>query len=222
VKHSLKGKMMSTKLSLSIAFVLIALAALIGAALFNQLPDPMPSHWNAAGQVDDTMSKPWGVFFLPLFTAGLTLLLAAVPAIDPLKANIAKFRSLYNLFIVGFVVFMLYVYGLTLAAALGANFNMTLMLLPMMGLLFIGLGYFMKSIKRNYFIGIRTPWTLSSDEIWDKTHALGAKTFIAGGIAILLSAFLDEAGLWLMLPALLLAALVPIVYSYLLFARQEK
>lgn len=213
---------MSNKLTLILAFSLILAAAVVGLALYGQLPDPMPSHWNAAGEVDGYMSRFWGVFLLPLVTAGLTLLLFAVPFIDPLKANIAKFRRIYNAFIVGFVVYMLYVYGLTLAASLGYRFNMTLMLLPVMGLLFIGIGYLIKNAKRNFFIGIRTPWTLSSDTVWEKTHALGAKIFIASGVVILVSAFLGEIGIWLMLAVLLVAILVPVVYSYILFAQEER
>lgn len=217
-----KREKMSTKLSLSLSFVLIVLAALVGMLFYTQLPDPMPSHWNAAGQIDDFMPKFWGVFLMPLLTAALTALLTAIPAIDPLKANIAQFRGLYNAFIVGFVVYMLYVYGLTLAAALGYSFNMTLMLLPVMGLLFIGIGYLMKSAKRNFFIGIRTPWTLSSDSVWDETHKLGAKTFMVSGVIIFLSAFLGEAGIWLMTTVLLIAVFVPVIYSYILFVRETK
>ncbi|PWH12458.1 MAG: hypothetical protein DDG60_13125 [Anaerolineae bacterium] len=211
---------MTTKTSLTLAFLLIALALAAGLLLSSQLPDPMPSHWNAAGEIDGYTSKALGIWLLPLMTAGLTLLLALIPLLDPLRANIDKFRPLYNLFIIGFVIYMLYVYALTLASALGWQFNMSVMLLPVMGLLFIGISFLLKNAKRNFFIGIRTPWTLSSDSVWEKTHALGAKTFLAGGLAILLSAFLGENGLWLMLIALMIAAFVPIVYSYILW-RQE-
>jgi len=213
---------MSTKLSITISFVLIAIAALVGLVLYAQLPDPMPSHWNAAGEIDGYMSRFWGVWLMPLTTLGFTLLLAAVPAIDPLKANIEKFRGLYNAFIIGFVVYMLYVYGLTLAASLGYLFNMTYMLLPVVGLLFIGISFLLEKAKRNFFIGIRTPWTLSSDEVWEKTHKLGAQTFRIGGALVIVSAFLGESGFWLMMIALLVAALVPVVYSYVVFARLEK
>ncbi|MEZ0396546.1 MAG: SdpI family protein [Anaerolineales bacterium] len=213
---------MSNKLTLIVTSILILAALGVGLVLYAQLPDPMPSHWNAAGEVDGYMSRFWGVFLMPLVTVGLTLLLFAVPYLDPLKANIAKFRGLYNAFIVGFVAYMLYVYGLTLAASLGYRFNMTLMLLPVMGLLFIGIGYLLKSAKRNFFIGIRTPWTLSSDTVWEKTHQLGAKLFIASGLLIVVSAFLGERGIWLMLAVLMIALFVPIVYSYILFAREER
>ncbi len=211
---------MTTKTSLIISFVLIAVAAIVGLVLWNQLPDPMPSHWNAAGEVDGYMSKFWGVWMMPLMTLGITLLLAAVPAIDPLKANIEKFRGLYNAFIIGFVAYMLYVYGLTLAAALGYQFNMTYMLLPVIGLLFIGISFLIEKAKRNFFIGIRTPWTLVSDSVWEKTHKLGAQTFRIGGALVIVSAFLGESGLWLLMVALLFAALIPVVYSYIAW-RQE-
>lgn len=211
---------MSTKISLFICFILIAISISAGVLLSARLPDPMPSHWNAAGQVDGYTSKFLGIWLLPLATLGLTLLLAFIPAIDPLKANIEQFRGLYNAFIIGFVVYMLYVYALTLLAALGYQFNMTMMMLPAMGLLFIGIGYLMQNAKRNFFIGIRTPWTLSSDYVWDETHKLGAKTFMVGGVLVIVSAFLGLNGIWLMLVALLGAALIPVVYSYLLFARK--
>jgi uncharacterized membrane protein len=213
---------MSTKLTIILSFILIIIATGVGLTLSAQLPDPMPSHWNAAGQVDGYMTKVWGIFMMPLVTAGLTLLLVFVPQIDPLRANIAQFRSLYNLFIVGFVAYMLYVYALTLLASLGYDFNMTLMLIPAMGLVFIGIGYMMKSAKRNFFIGIRTPWTLSSDTIWDETHKLGAKMFMGSGAVVFLSAFLGESGVWLMMAALFAAVLVPIVYSYVLWKRENK
>jgi uncharacterized membrane protein len=213
---------MSTKTSLTISFILIAVAAAAGLILSSQLPDPMPSHWNAAGEVDGYMSKFWGVWLMPLMTLGITLLLAAVPAIDPLKANIEKFRGLYNVFIIGFVAYMLYVYALTLAASLGYQFNMTYMLLPVVGLLFIGISFLIEKAKRNFFIGIRTPWTLSSDEVWEKTHKLGAQTFRIGGVFTIVSAFLGENGFWLMMVGILFAALVPVVYSYFMFAKLEK
>lgn len=204
-----------------ISLVLIGLCLVVGVLLYPQLPDPMPSHWNAAGEVDGYMSKVWGVFLLPLITASLTLMLLVIPSIDPLKANIETFRRSYNVFIVGFVVFMLFVYGLTLAAALGWQFNMNYLLLPVMGVLLIGVGQLVKRAKRNYFIGIRTPWTLNSEQNWDATHTLGARMFTAAGIVTIFSAFLGEEGIWVMLAAVLVAAFVPILYSYLLWRREQ-
>lgn len=212
---------MTTRTTTIISLVLIAAAILAGALLWNRLPDPMPSHWNAAGEIDGYMSKFWGVFLMPIITIALLPLLLVIPHIDPLKANIAKFRNVYNLFIVGFVAYMLYIFALTLSAALGIPFNMTAMLMPVIGLFFIGVGYMIGKAKRNFFIGIRTPWTLSSETVWDETHKLGSKLFMLGGVVTLVSVFLGENGIWVLLAAALLAAFVPIIYSYILWRREN-
>lgn len=213
---------MSTRTTIFISVALIAIAILAGLLLWSRLPDPMPAHWNAAGEIDGYMSKFWGVFLIPIISIALAGLFLIIPNIDPLKANIAQFRAAFNWFIVVFMAYMLYVYALTLVAALGTPFNMTLMLLPAVGLLFIGMGYLMSGAKRNFFIGIRTPWTLSSDTVWDKTHKLGSKLFMLGGVVTILCAFLGESGIWIMLVAMLGASFVPIVYSYVLYQRETK
>jgi uncharacterized membrane protein len=212
---------MSTKTTITISLILIAIALLAGLILYSRLPESMPSHWNAAGQIDDTMPKFWGTFLMPIITVVLLGFFLLIPTIDPLKANIAKFRGIFNWFILAFVTYMLYVYALTLAASLGYPFNMTVMLIPVVGLLFIGVGYMTGKAKRNFFIGIRTPWTLSSETVWDETHKLGSKMFMFAGIVTILSAFLGETGVWLMMAALLAAAFVPIIYSYILWRREN-
>lgn len=213
---------MTTRTTTIISFILVAAATLAGILLWNRLPDPMPAHWNAAGEIDGYMSKFWGVFLVPIITVALLGLFLVIPHIDPLKANIANFIGIFNAFILAFVAYILYLYALTLFAALGIPFNMTIMLLPVVGLLFIGIGYMMGKAKRNFFIGIRTPWTLSSETVWDETHKLGSKLFMLGGAVTIVSAFLGETGIWIMLAAIFIAAFVPIVYSYVLYQRETK
>jgi uncharacterized membrane protein len=212
---------MTTRTTTIVSLVLIAAAVLAGVLLWNRLPDPMPSHWNAAGEIDGYVSKFWGIFLMPIVTVVLLGLFLVIPHIDPLKANIAKFIGVFNVFIVAFVAYMLYIYALTLAAALGIPFNMTSMLIPVVGLLFIGVGYMMGKAKRNFFIGIRTPWTLSSETVWDETHKLGSKLFMLAGAVTVVSAFLGENGVWLLIAALLIAAFIPIIYSYILWKREN-
>ncbi len=212
---------MSTKAATITAVTLVVLSFLVAIALYPIMPDPMPSHWNAAGEIDGYMSKFWGLFLMPLVTLGMLLLFIAIPRIDPLKANIAQFIESYNLMMVLLIVYMLYVYALTLFAALGYQFNMTTMLIPAMGILFIVIGFLIGKAKRNFFIGIRTPWTLSSDTVWAKTHALGKWTFIGAGIVSILSAFLGEDGFWAIMICIFAAAIIPIVYSYILWKREN-
>ena len=215
---------MSTKLTSIILIALIAIAIIAGAALWNQLPDQMASHWNANDQVNGTMPKFWGVFMMPLITLGMLALFLVVPNIDPLKANIAQFRETFNIFIILIIAFMLYVHGLTLAWSLGfTNFKMSAALLPFMGILFIGIGFVLRKAKRNFFIGIRTPWTLSSDNVWDKTHQLGSILFmVSGALAIIGGMFGGMTAFWFMFTPLIGSTLFLVIYSYIVYRDETK
>jgi uncharacterized membrane protein len=219
-----KGKRMNTKTTSIIVLTLVAFAVIAGAVLWNQLPDQMASHWDANDQVNGTMPKFWGVFLMPLITLGLFGLLSFIPNLDPLKANISQFRETFNLFIVFIAAFMLYIHTLTLLWSLGyTSFQMSSALLPAMGLLFIFVGYLLRKAKRNFFIGIRTPWTLSSDSVWNKTHQLGSKLFMLSGAVAFVGSFVGgmTAFLLLFIP-LFGSALFLIVYSYLLYRAETK
>lgn len=207
-----------------IVLTLIAVAVIAGVLLWDQLPEQMASHWNANDQVDGYMPKFWGVFLMPLITLGMFILFLVLPGIDPLKANVAQFRGAFNLFIVLITVFMLYIHGLTLAWSLGyQRFQMSSAMLPFMGILFIFVGYMLKQAKRNFFIGIRTPWTLSSDSVWDKTHQLGSVLFIASGAFAIVGSFFGGAtAMWLTLIPVMGSALFLMVYSYVLYQRETK
>ncbi len=215
---------MSTKLTTIIVLTMIILAVAAGLLLWNQLPDPMASHWNVNDEVDGYMPKFWGVFLMPLVSLGLFLLFLIIPNIDPNRANIAEFRESFNLFIVLFVVFMLYVHGLTLAWSLGyTGFRLSTMLLPAMGLLFIFIGFMLRRAKRNFFIGIRTPWTLSSDTVWEKTHRLGAVLFMASGVLAFIGGFFGGmTAFWMLFVPLIGSTLFLVVYSYVQYQREIK
>jgi uncharacterized membrane protein len=215
---------MTTKTTSIISIIMITIAIIAGAVLWNQLPDQMASHWNVNDQVDGTMPKFWGVFMMPLVTLGMMVLFLVIPNIDPLKANIVKFRESFNLFIVLIVAFMLYIHGLTLAWSFGyQDFKMSAAMLPFMGVLFIAIGFMLRKAKRNFFIGIRTPWTLSSDSVWDKTHQLGSILFmVSGAFAIVGGFFGGMAAFWMMFVPLLGSSLFLVVYSYVLYRSETK
>ncbi len=215
---------MSTRTTIIIASILIVLATLVGIALWPRLPDPMASHWDTNDQVNGYMSKFWGVFLMPLMTAGLVLFFLAIPKIDPLRANIAAFRDVFNLFIVLFTGFMVYIYILTLLWNLGyTGFNMSEAMLPALGVLFFFTGYLMRKAKRNFFIGIRTPWTLSSDRVWDETHRVGSVLFMIAGVLAFLGSFIGGVtAVWFILVPTMASALVTLVYSYVLYQRESK
>jgi uncharacterized membrane protein len=217
------GEKMSVRTTITLSLIAILAATIASALVYPRLPEMAASHWNAAGQVDGYMPRFWAAFLMPIISVGMLLLFLAIPALDPLKANITKFRSYYNAFIALIIVFMLFIHGVTLAWNLGYDqFNMANAVIPAVGVIFIFAGWMMAKAKRNFFIGIRTPWTLSNDIVWEETHKLGSKMFIGAGIITIISALFGESGFWIMFPVMMLAAFVPVVYSYILWRRISK
>lgn len=215
---------MSTRSTTIVVLLMIVGATFAGLLLWNRLPEQMASHWNINDQVDGYVSRFWGVFMLPLISLGMFLIFLAVPNIDPLKANIAQFREAFNLFIALITGFMLYLYTLTLLWSLGyTSFGMSRAMLPAMGLLFIFIGTMLRKAKRNFFIGIRTPWTLSSDKVWDETHRLGAVLFMISGVLAFIGAFFGgTTAFWLFFAPLIGSAIFLVIYSYVLYKQATK
>jgi len=215
---------MSTRTTTIIILLMLVIGTTAGLLLWNRLPDQMASHWDINDQVNGYMPKVWGVFLMPLIVLGMSVLFLVIPSIDPLKANIAQFRDAFNLFIVLIVAFMLYVHGLSLAWNLGYDdFKMSTSMLPAMGLLFIFIGFMLRKAKRNFFIGIRTPWTLSSDTVWDKTHHLGAVLFMASGVlAFIGGIFGGLTAFWFLFVPLIGSTVFLLVYSYVLYQQETK
>jgi uncharacterized membrane protein len=191
---------MSTRATIFTTIFLIAFAVAFSVFVFDKLPEQMASHWNTANQVDGYMSRFWGAYLMPIVSIGVLVIFLIIPSIDPLKANIAQFREYFNAFITLIVAFMVYMHILTMLWNLGNDqFNMGAAMLPALGLIFVFAGIMMRQAKRNFFIGIRTPWTLSSDYVWEKTHQAGSTLFIASGILALLGAFFDDQAIWFIL-----------------------
>ena len=161
-----------------------------GAAFYPHLPAQMASHWNAAGQVNGYMGRTWGVFLLPIIFAILAAMLAVIPRIDPRRENIAKFRRYYDYFLIVFSIFFYYIYILTLIWNIGYEFNLGGAIIPPIAALIYVIGMIMPHTEPNWFIGIRTPWTISSADVWRKTHKAGGWVFRACGITILFGTYI--------------------------------
>jgi len=214
---------MSTRNTIFAAIFLIAFAVAFSASVYGRLPEQMASHWNPANQVDGYISRFWGAFLMPVIAGAMLVLFLVIPSIDPLKANIAQFREYFNAFIVLVIVFLVYMHVLTILWNLGYDqFNMGTAMLPALGLLFIFAGIMMRKAKRNFFIGIRTPWTLSNDRVWDETHRLGSILFIVSGVLAMLGAFFGNYAIWFIMVPILGSTVFLLVYSYLLYQRETK
>ncbi|PJE57420.1 MAG: hypothetical protein COU82_02105 [Candidatus Portnoybacteria bacterium CG10_big_fil_rev_8_21_14_0_10_38_18] len=202
--------------------IIILISFAVGIYFYPQFPDKVASHWNARGEVDGYMSKFWGLFLMPIITLGLWLMFILIPKIDPLKKNIEKFRKYFDAFIVFIILFLFYIYVLTIFWNLGKTFDMGRAMVPAIGILFFYIGILLKYAKRNWFIGIRTPWTLSSDNVWDKTHKLGAKLFKIAAIITLLGLFFPKIAIWLAILPAILFAIYTFIYSYIVYKKEEK
>ena len=180
----------------------------------------MASHWNVQGKVDSYMSRFWSLFLMPIVSIGLFFLFILIPKIDPLKENIEKFRKYFDGFIVLMTEFLFYVYLLTVFWNLGLRFNMVQLMIPALGIVFYYCGILVENAERNWFIGIRTPWTLSSGAVWNKTHKIGGKLFkITGMIAFLAIFFPQYAILFVIIPVISVAVYT-IIYSYFEYQKQ--
>ena len=215
---------MNTRLTTIIVLIIIVGVTITGILLWNQLPEQMASHWNINDQVDGYMSKFWGVFLMPVISLAMFLLFLIIPSIDPLKANIAKFRETFNVFILLIFAFLIYLWKLSILWNLGyTNFKMSTSMLPALGLLFIFIGFMLRKAKRNFFIGIRTPWTLSSDNVWDETHRLGSILFMISGVLAIIGGFFSgTTAFWMLFAPLIGSTFFLLAYSYVLYQQETK
>ena len=200
---------------LIITSIIILLPILAGIALWDQLPDPMPSHWNAAGEVDGWSSKPFAVFGLPLILLAAQWLCMLGTCADPKKNNHPQKILHLVLWIIPVlsVVMHTFVYLITL----GYGVRMEVAMPILIGLIFAIIGNYMPKCKQNYTIGIKIPWTLNNEENWNKTHRFAGWLWTVCGILIMLTGFFG--GFWVFLPITILMVLAPVVYSYILHRR---
>jgi uncharacterized membrane protein len=203
-----------------LALVLVVAAFLMSALFYGRLPERIPSHWNVHGEVDSYSSKPLGAFLMPAVMAGLFLLLLALPAISPRGFRFESFRSVWGVLQSAILGLLLLMHGLMLSAAMGKPVDVTRSAEAGVGLLIAVLGNFLGKVSRNFFVGIRTPWTLASEEVWFRTHRLGGKLFVLAGLAMFVLA-LAGAGPLATTALLVAAALASVVASYFIYRRVE-
>ena len=206
-----------------VGLVLIAGMVIGGLAVYGQLPDQIPSHWNMQGEVDDWSGR-WTIFIAPTVGLLMMLLMTGLRRIDPRKAHYERFEGTFWIVINMIVAFMVVVQVITIGAALEWPLpDIDRILMGAAGVLFIGLGNYMPRVKSNWWMGIRTPWTLSSEAVWRSTHRLGGRMFVLGGAILLVSVVLPRpAGVAAFVVAVLLSAVVPAVWSYLAWRREQQ
>ena len=202
--------------------VVTALAAAVSVWAYPRLPETVATHWNLQGTPDGYSSRLWAVAMMPLLTLGLTGLFNVLPKIDPRRENYAKFLDSYWLIANAVLVFTGVADVLILANGLGYTVQVDRLLPLGVGLLFAFLGNYLTRVEPNWFVGIRTPWTLSSDAVWRKTHRTAGWLFVVGGLVIAAGAFAPR-GVFLPLfvATIVVVAGIPVVQSYILWKREQ-
>ena len=198
--------------ALIITSIITLLPILAGVLLWNQLPDPMPTHWNAAGEIDGWSSKPFAVFGLPFILVAAQWLCLLASGADPKKKNHSDKMIHLVLWIIP--VMSVVLHTITYLTALGYGVRMEVVMPVLMGLIFAIIGNYLPKCKQNYTIGIKIPWTLNNEENWNKTHRFAGWIWTFGGIAIMLTGFLGS--FWVFLFIALVMCFAPVIYSYLL------
>ena len=200
----------------------VALSGLVSLLAAPSLPANLVTNWGAAGEPNGTMPKALALWLFPALTAGLLVLFAVVPRLDPLRENIAEFRPYYDWFVVVFTAYMFVVHTGIVAFNLGYEFDFTSLILVAVAGLFYYSGVVLTHARQNWFVGIRTPWTLSSEEVWARTHALGGRLFKLTAVLTLFGLLFGDYALYFLLVPVLLTAAVTVVYSYYLYERIER
>ncbi len=199
-------------------WALIAGMFLLTAFTWGAAPSQLPVHWNWAGQIDAYGSREQVMLAYPIGALAIYLLLLLLPHIDPGQANYPRFAGSYTALRLALTVVAAAVYGATLFSGLGYPIDITRVVLSLVGALLIVLGNFMGKLRPNWFVGVRTPWTLSSRASWVKTHRLSGWTFIALGLALIVAALLEAQWAFMAAAILFVAGILWIfVYSYLVW-----
>ncbi len=204
-----------------IALALIAAAAIATSAAYSHLPAEVPTHWGIDGQVNGYSVK-WALFLIgPGMMAFVTLIVFAMPWLSPQHFEVESFRPTYLYIMVLIVSTLAYLYGIVLWSALGHTINVGRAVNGGVCLLFALLGNVLGKVRRNFYIGVRTPWALANERVWNATHRLAAKTFVVAGVLGLTFTLLGYA-FWPVLVAIAGGALMPVFYSLTIYKQMQR
>lgn len=206
------------------SLVIVVGSWIAAAAVYPSLPDKIPTHWNIHGQIDGYGDKTWATFLTPALMTLMLGLLRALPWLSPKHFEIDAFRHTYEFVVLLVISLFGYINALLLAAARGGSVDFGRAMIGGMCLFFLLLGNVLGKVRKNFFVGVRTPWTLASDRVWVDTHRLAARLFVAAGIIGL--PFCVWGGTVLSFAApfamIMLASLAPVIYSLLHYKRLQR
>jgi uncharacterized membrane protein len=206
-----------------IPLVCIVATVVFSAVVYSRLPDPMVIHWNASGEPDGYGSRVFGTFLLPVVILFIWGLMLVVPRIDPRRANIAQFRDTYDLLVIAVVAVTCLLQVGILGSALGWPIQVGRFVPIAIGGLFLFLGALLPRFKSNFFFGIRTPWTLSSETVWTRTHRVGGLVMMVVGALLVIAGIMGTARwFYVAIGGGVALVLVVLVYSYVVWRSEQQ
>jgi uncharacterized membrane protein len=204
---------------------IIAIQIIVGIIGFIVLPDTVPIHWGINGQVNGYGPKWVNTFLFPLISIGIyaliRVLLAAGPRLGGRQATAANLQ-IAKVIIAGTILFMLVIQLATIAQSLGAGFDITTVITLAVSVLFIFIGNYMGKMRRNFWMGIRSPWTLTNSVVWERTHRLGGWLFVAVGLIGIVCSFIPSLRLWGIVVPILAVCVFLYIYSYVIYRQETK
>lgn len=215
IKLSIKSEFLS--------WIIIAISIAASFYFYAHFPERVITHWGMNGEPDGWSGRAFAAFFFPALFIAIYFLFVFLPKLDPKKERYAEFAKVYDIFRNFILAFMAVIYFIASFSNLGVNLNINFFVPAAVGLLFIVLGNYFGKIKPNWFVGIRTPWTLSSETVWNKTHRFGGKVFILGGAVMMISGIVPLAWrLPLFITNIIVLLLGTVVYSYIVYLQEKK
>ncbi len=206
------------KLKTVITTLIILLPSLVGVFLWNKLPDTIATHFGVDNNANGWSSKPFAVLGIPAIMAALHLFCLVVTSLDPKYKNIGKKPLGMVFWIIPSV--SLVVMSITYAMALGVKINVGFICLLLIGVLFVVIGNLLPKAKQNFTFGMKISWTLNDEDNWNKTHRLAGFTMVIAGVVTILTSFLQNP--FIFFPILIVALVIPLVYSYLHYKKHKK
>ncbi len=198
-----------------LVLILVPIIALIVAFMAEPLlPAQIATHWGFGNEPDGFSSKN-NIYFLPLLLFGLAALFWGLPKLEVFNENLQKSENAYWTIVLTIQILLFVIFLLMLLFNLGYAIPMSRSILFLVGLMLAILGTQLTGLRRNFIAGIRTPWTIANDQVWNKTHQFGRKTFIAGGLIFMLTALTDSTAAIILIAIAILFFISPVVYSYL-------
>lgn len=195
--------------------LLIIAATVATMVVYSRLPERMPTHWNMSGDIDGWSSRLFGAWLIPLIMAAVWFIMRALPHIDPRRANYEKFSGMYEALIILTLVFMLGLHLALLAAATGTQMDLTRIVLASVGAFLGVIGFLLPKAHPNWFFGIRTPWTLTSDIAWERTHKLGGPLFVLiGALTVVTAVVAPQLTVWVLMLSVIGVTFFLFAYSY--------